>query len=78
MKQPLFPSKIGKQLHFAHFLTIKAVVRKFGKSDSQTGSQCLNKAVLAQGGVPLLQTMSSVFLPAGAYDMVCVCVRARK
>jgi hypothetical protein len=49
MKQPLFPSKIARQLHFAYFLAIKAVVRKFGKSDGQTGSWCLDKAVLAQG-----------------------------
>ena len=50
MKQPLFPSTIGTQSHFAYFLTVKAVVRKFGKSDGQTGSWCLDKAVLAQGG----------------------------
>ena len=36
-------------ISFAYFLTIKAVVRKLGKSDGQTGSQCLDKAVLAQG-----------------------------
>ena len=50
MKQPLFPSTISTQLHFAYFLAIKAMVRKFGKSDGQTGSWCLDKAVLAQGG----------------------------
>ena len=50
MKQPLFPSTIGTQSRFAYFLTVKAVVRKFGKSDGQTGSRCLDKAVLAQGG----------------------------
>ena len=50
MKQPLFPSTIGTQSHFACFLIVKAVVRKFGKSDGQTGSRCLDKAVLAQGG----------------------------
>ena len=50
MKQPLFPSTIGTQSHFAYFLTVKAVVRKFGKSDSQTGSWCLDKAVLVRGG----------------------------
>ena len=27
------------------------MVRKFGKSDGQTGSRCLDKAVLAQGGI---------------------------
>ena len=31
MKRPLFPSTIGTQSHFAYFLTVKAVVRKFGK-----------------------------------------------
>ena len=50
MKQPLFPSAIGTQSRFAYFLTVKAVVRKFGKSNGQTGSWCLDKAVLAQGG----------------------------
>ena len=50
MKQPLFPSTTGTQSRFAYFLTVKAVVRKFGKSDRQTGSRCLDKAVLAQGG----------------------------
>ena len=50
MTQPLFPSTIGTQSRFANFLTVKAVVRKFGKSDSQTGSRCLDKAVLAQRG----------------------------
>ena len=55
MKQPLFPSTIGTQSRFAYFLTVKAVVRKFGKSDGQTGSRCLDKAVLAQGGGSALQ-----------------------
>ena len=50
MTQPLFPSTIGTQSRFACFLTVKAVVRKFGKSDGQTRSRCLDKAVLAQGG----------------------------
>ena len=50
MKQPLFPSTIGTQSRFAYFLTIKAVVKKFGKSDGQTWSRCLDKAVLAQKG----------------------------
>ena len=30
MKQPLFLSTIGTQSHFAYFLTVEAVVRKFG------------------------------------------------
>ena len=50
MTQPLFPSTSGTQSRFAYFLTVKAVVRKFGKSDGQTGSRCLDKAVLPQGG----------------------------
>ena len=48
MKQPLFPSTFGTQSHFAFFLTVKAVVRKFGKSDGQTVSWCSDKAVPAQ------------------------------
>ena len=50
MTQPLFPSTIGTPSRFAKFLIIKTVVRKFGKSDGQTGSPCLDKAVLVQGG----------------------------
>ena len=50
MKQPLFPSIIGTQSRLAYFLTVKAKVTKFGKSDGQAGSWCLDKAVLAQGG----------------------------
>ena len=50
MKQPLLPSTIGTQSRFAYFLTAKTVVRKFGKSDGQTGSRCLDNAVLAQRG----------------------------
>ena len=49
MKQPIFPSTIGTQSCFSYFLTVKAVVRKLGKNDGQTGSWCLDKAVLAQG-----------------------------
>ena len=51
----LFPYTIGTQSCFAYFLTVKAVVRKFGKSDGQTGSRCLDKAVLARGGGGLAQ-----------------------
>ena len=50
MNQPRFPSTIGTQSHFAYFLTVKAVVRKFGKSDGQTGSWCLDKAKGGGGG----------------------------
>ena len=37
MKQPLFPSTIGTQSRFAYFLTVKAVVRKFGKVTVRPG-----------------------------------------
>ena len=50
MKQPIFPSTIGTQSCFSYFLTVKVVVRKLGKSDGQTGSWCLDKAVVVQGG----------------------------
>ena len=49
MTQPLFLTIISTQSRFAYFLTIKNVVRKFSKSDSQTEFWCLDKAVLAQG-----------------------------
>ena len=49
MKQPLVPSTIGTRSRFAYFLTVKAAVRKFGKSDGQTRSWCIDNAVLAQG-----------------------------
>ena len=50
MTRPLFPSTIGTQSRFAEFLTIKTVVRKFGKSDGQSGFRCFDRTVLAQGG----------------------------
>ena len=59
MKQPLFPSTIGTQSRFAYFLTVKAVVRKFGKNDGQTGSWCLDKAVLAQGGGTFFENVTA-------------------
>ena len=37
--------------HTIKFLTMKTVVRKPQKNDGQTGSWCLDKAVLAQGAV---------------------------
>ena len=64
MKQHLFPSTIGTQSRFAYFLPVKAVVRKFGKSDGQTGSWCLDKAVLAQGGGGSLAKYRSCLLPS--------------
>ena len=50
MTQPLFPSTIGTQSCFAKFLTIKTVVRKFGKSDGQTGPGALTRQCLRKGG----------------------------
>ena len=50
MTQPLLPSTISTQSGFVYFLTVKGVVRKFGKSDGLTESWCFDKAVLAQGG----------------------------
>ena len=50
LETALFPSTIGTRSRFAYFLTVKAEVRKVGKSDGQTGSWCLDKAVLAQRG----------------------------
>ena len=63
MKPPLFPSTIGTQSRFACFLTVKAVVRKFGKSDGQTGSWCLDKAVLAQGGGGYMECGGACVIP---------------
>ena len=56
MTQPLFPSTIGTQSRFAYFLTVKAVLKKFGKSDGQTGSRYLDKAVPAQEGGGVTRT----------------------
>ena len=50
MTQPLFPSTISTQSRSAKFLTMKTVVKKSQKNDGQTGSWCLDKAVLAQRG----------------------------
>ena len=81
MKQPLFPSTIGTQSRFAYFLTVKAEVRKFGKSDGQTGCWCLDKVVLAQGGgggmcqfanCPAMGVIQSTL--SSCHVCVCVCV----
>ena len=72
MTQPLFPSTIGTQSCFSYFLTVKAVVRKFGKSDGQTS---LDKAVLAQrggGGGFQLDALGRVLVEAGLWA-VCRC-----
>ena len=41
MTQPLFPSTIGAQSQSAKFLTMKTVVRKTQKNDSQTPTHVL-------------------------------------
>ena len=50
MTKPPFPSTIGKQSRSAKFLTMKTAVRKSQENNGQTGSWCLDKAVLARGG----------------------------
>ena len=50
MTQPFFPCAISAQSRNNEFLTIKTVVRKTHQNNGHTGSSCLNKAVLAQGG----------------------------
>ena len=50
MTQPFFPCTIGAQSRSNEFLTIKTVVRKTHQNNGHTGSSCLDKAVLAQGG----------------------------
>ena len=50
MTQPFFPCTISAQSRNDEFLTIKTMVRKTHKNNGHTGSSCLDKAVLAQGG----------------------------
>ena len=50
MTQPFFPCTIRAQSRNNEFLTIKSVVRKTHQNNGYTGSSCLDKAVLAQGG----------------------------
>ena len=50
MTQPFFPCTISAQSRNNEFLTIKTVVRKTHQNNGHTGSSCLDKAVLAQGG----------------------------
>ena len=50
MTQPFFPCTISAQSQNNEFLTIKTVVRKTHQNNGHTGSSCLDKAVLAQGG----------------------------
>ena len=50
MTQSFFPCTISAQSRNNEFLTIKTVVRKPHQNNGHTGSSCLDKAVLAQGG----------------------------
>ena len=50
MTQPFFPCTISAQSRNNEFLTIKTMVRKTHQNNGDTGSSCLDKAVLAQGG----------------------------
>ena len=50
MTQPFFPCAISARSRNNEFLTIKTVVRKPHQNNGHTGSSCLDKAVLAQGG----------------------------
>ena len=50
MTQPFFPCTISAQSRNNEFLTIKTVVRKTHQNNGHTGSSCLDKAMLAQGG----------------------------
>ena len=50
MTQPFFPYTISAQSRNNEDLTIKTVVRKTHQNNGHTGSWCLDKAVLAQGG----------------------------
>ena len=55
MTQPFFPCTISAQSRNNEFLTIKNVVRKTHQNNGHTGSSCLDKAVLAQGGGGTIQ-----------------------
>ena len=50
MTQPFFLCTISAESRNNEFLTIKTVVRKTHQNNGHTGSSCLDKAVLAQGG----------------------------
>ena len=76
-RQSRFAGGQAGQSRFAYFLTRKTVVRKFGTSDGQTGSRCLDKAVLAQegGGVPAVQrAVVFLFFPNMLTSCTCPCV----
>ena len=50
MTQPFLPCTISAQSRNNEFLTTKTVVRKPHQNNGHTGSSCLDKAVLVQGG----------------------------
>ena len=60
MIQSVFPSAISTQSPSVEFLTIKTIVRKNHQNNGHTGSSCLDKPELGQGG--------------GGYVRVCACV----
>ena len=72
MTQPVFPSTIGTQSRSAKFLTMKTVVRKAQKNDGQTGSWCLDKAVLAEGGGGVLGQTTVLSEPQASPLLPCV------
>ena len=69
MTQPLFPSTIGAQPRYVRYLTTKNL-GKTQEDDGETGSPCLDKPALAQGGGGG-RTYSCCFSPV---DMgICCC-----
>ena len=66
MTQPFFPCTISAQSRNNEFLTIKTVVRKTHQNNGHTGSSCLDKAVLAQGGGGGTAKQKHVFLASAA------------
>ena len=55
MMQLPFPSTMEAQAHSVTFLTIKTVVRKIQKNNSQTGSCAWTRQCLDKGGGNVLQ-----------------------
>ena len=71
MTQPFFPCTISAQSRNNEFLTIKTVVRKTHQNNGHTGSSCLDKAVLAQGGGGVLITMRRRALHISQHRLLC-------
>ena len=65
MNQPFFPCTISAQSRNNEFLTIKTVVRKTHQNNGHTGSSCLDKAVLAQGGGGVVRSVRAAFDTGG-------------